>query len=113
MLIVVARLFRGGGFLTIGKQTLASKEASYNFVLMIQVEARIASATRATQAISATSWTRTMCAPPRIDAVTVAAVPSNRSLGGRGGSPGRAKAAPRKPFRDVPITMGQPRRASS
>ena len=29
--VVVARVFRRGGFLVIGKQTLASKEASYNF----------------------------------------------------------------------------------
>jgi hypothetical protein len=28
-LIVVARLFRRGGFFAIGKQTLASEEASY------------------------------------------------------------------------------------
>jgi hypothetical protein len=31
LLVAVARVFRRGGVLAIGEQTLASKEASYNF----------------------------------------------------------------------------------
>ena len=52
-----------------------------------------ASAMRATCAISATSCTRTMCAPPRIAAVTVAAVPHSRFSTGHG-SPCRPREPP-------------------
>src|SRR5690348_1990909 len=43
---------------------------------------RMASATRATFTISFTSCTRTMCAPPKMDAATAAAVPQMRSSSG-------------------------------
>jgi hypothetical protein len=36
-LIVVARVFRRGVFVTIGKQTLASKEASYKFATAVGI----------------------------------------------------------------------------
>ena len=57
-----------------------------------------ASATRATWTISATSCTRTMCAPPRMLAVTVAAVPQMRSASART----RREPWPMNLFRDVP-----------
>src|SRR4029077_350861 len=70
------------------------------------------SVTRATCAISATSWTRTMCAPLRMLAATVAAVPHCRSLVGAG-LPFLASVAPRNPLRDVPTRIGKPSLASS
>src|SRR5208337_5263392 len=51
------------------------------------------SVTRATCTISVTSWTRTICAPLRMLATTVAAVPQIRSSAAKG-SPPRAKVAP-------------------
>jgi hypothetical protein len=63
------------------------------------------SATSATCAISATSCTRTICAPPKMAAVTVAAVPQIRSSGGRR-FPSCAKVAPRNPLRELPTSSG-------
>src|SRR5271163_1695618 len=57
----------------------------------------IASETRAACAISQTSWTRTMCAPPRMLAATVAAVPKRRPASGWPPS-----VFPMKPFREAP-----------
>jgi hypothetical protein len=39
-LIVVARVFRRGVFLTIGKQTLAPKEAGYKFATAVERKSR-------------------------------------------------------------------------
>jgi hypothetical protein len=48
---------------------------------------------------------RTICVPPRMLAVTVAAVAQRRSSGGAG-LPFRASVAPRKSLRDVPTSKG-------
>src|SRR5579863_6851311 len=87
------------------------------------------SVTAATCAISATSCTRTMCAPPRMLAATVAAVAKSRPSGGTGLShrsvasfaavprasrfasskaPSLARASvwPRNPLREVPTRSG-------
>src|SRR5437899_10556016 len=68
---------------------------------------RIRSATRTTRIISRTSCTRTMSAPRRMAAVTVAAVPSMRSV------TGRSRSLPMQDLRDVPISTGWPRSRSS
>src|SRR5688572_10049613 len=62
----------------------------------------IRSAILAASAISRTSWTRTMSAPRRTAAATVAEVPSRRS------STPRPKTRPMKLLRDVPTTTGRP-----
>ena len=68
---------------------------------------------RATCAISTTSCTRTMWAPPRMLAVTVAAVAQMRWSGGTvfvfvRARPccARAKVRPRNPLREVPTSSG-------
>src|SRR3981081_4400090 len=63
------------------------------------------SATRTTCTISATSCTRTTCAPFKILAVTVAAVPQTRSSI-RVLFPFRSSAAPKNPLREVPAING-------
>src|SRR6266699_5402108 len=65
------------------------------------------SATRATWTISATSCTRTICAPLRMLAVTVAAEPQMRSSGGAG-FPSRASVAPKNHLRDATTERGWP-----
>src|SRR5260370_31684071 len=68
---------------------------------------RIRSATRTARVIVSTSCTRTMSAPRRTAATTVAAVPSSRSV------TGRSCSLPMKDFPDVPIRMGCPSSFSS
>src|SRR5437588_10175068 len=62
---------------------------------------RIASATRTTCVISATSWTRTMSAPLSTAPETVAAVPLSRSAGEAVSS-----SLPIKDFLEVPTSTG-------
>ncbi len=62
---------------------------------------------RTTCTISATSWTRTMWAPPRTAAATAAAVPKSRS------PTGRSRTLPMKLFREGPTRMGRSRTVSS
>ena len=64
---------------------------------------RIISATRATCTISATAWTRTICAPPSTAAVTAAAVAQSRSAAGA-----PPAAAARNDLREGPTSTGRP-----
>src|SRR6266496_3071651 len=68
---------------------------------------RIASHTRTTWTISATSCTRTTWAPPSTAAATAAAVPKRRS------PTGRSSTFPMKLFREGPTRTGRSRRRSS
>ncbi len=70
----------------------------------------VASATCTTSAISATSCTRTICAPPNTDAAPWLSCPTAASAAGHG-SPLPASAHPTNTFRDVPTTSGKLQRA--
>ena len=91
----------------LGKWTLSPHRDKRRQFLGADLGFKIQSATRATLTISATSCTRTICAPFKILAATVAAVPHNFTSTAAG-FPSNSNVFPINPFREVPTSSGNP-----